>query len=422
MSLASAIAGLPAHSSSGSHGVFTCLCCQIQFPSAELQRVHMKTEWHRYNLKRRVAELPPVTSEVFEIKVIQQRAKDEQYDEFGFRIVKSARSGRERRPRYQPRSKGISSNNELRLSPTVSVVSHDTTFSLGTTTSEVYSECGLLTPSSNGTDTEGYYSTGEEYETDEDEERAIDSELEENLTPEEIPVTTCFYCGEKNHEIETNIRHMFKRHGLYIPERSYLVDVEGLLKYISESVAIDHFCLTCGFVGKNLESIRQHLNDRGHCILPYETKEDRELVSTFYDFDVTLEVHSEGSKKSVSFAEGEDDVSSYTSSSTSSYTRAVVDDSGTQLILPNGVCLGNRRYARYYRQDIPSIEDKPVTEGERTVATIYAKADEVNRLGERLRKQEAREMGVIESRNRSRALTRKLKKCNNVRYMRDDLL
>lgn len=50
---------------------YTCITCQVLFKSAELQREHYKLDWHRYNLKRKVASIPPVTLEEFE-----QRAKE----------------------------------------------------------------------------------------------------------------------------------------------------------------------------------------------------------------------------------------------------------------------------------------------------------------------------------------------------------
>ena len=54
---------------------FTCISCRVAFGDADLQRAHYKTDWHRYNLKRKVAELPPVTAEVFQQKVLAQRAQ-----------------------------------------------------------------------------------------------------------------------------------------------------------------------------------------------------------------------------------------------------------------------------------------------------------------------------------------------------------
>ncbi|KAJ1678435.1 pre-60S factor rei1, partial [Spiromyces aspiralis] len=39
--------------------LYTCLTCQIAFHTAIEQRNHYRTDWHRYNLKRKVAGLPP---------------------------------------------------------------------------------------------------------------------------------------------------------------------------------------------------------------------------------------------------------------------------------------------------------------------------------------------------------------------------
>jgi len=45
----------------------------------------MRGDWHRYNLKRRVASLPPIPSEVFSEKVLQARAETSaQADKAGF--------------------------------------------------------------------------------------------------------------------------------------------------------------------------------------------------------------------------------------------------------------------------------------------------------------------------------------------------
>ena len=53
---------------------FTCNTCQVAFRSSDLQRAHMQTDWHRYNLKRRVASLPPLSSEIFTEKVLANKA------------------------------------------------------------------------------------------------------------------------------------------------------------------------------------------------------------------------------------------------------------------------------------------------------------------------------------------------------------
>ena len=61
-------------------GIYTCNSCSIAFETGQDQRNHMKTEWHRYNLKRRVAQLPAISEQVFNSKV-NSLSKDELQDE-----------------------------------------------------------------------------------------------------------------------------------------------------------------------------------------------------------------------------------------------------------------------------------------------------------------------------------------------------
>ncbi|KAJ8696504.1 pre-60S factor rei1 [Pleurotus ostreatus] len=58
-----------------SQPLFTCLSCSIAFPTAEDQRVHYRSDHHRYNMKRRVASLPPVSAAVFAQK-LQERQQE----------------------------------------------------------------------------------------------------------------------------------------------------------------------------------------------------------------------------------------------------------------------------------------------------------------------------------------------------------
>ncbi|XP_029796925.1 zinc finger protein 622 isoform X1 [Suricata suricatta] len=57
---------------------YTCITCRVAFDNAEVQRAHYKTDWHRYNLKRKVADMAPVTAEGFQERVRAQRAVAEQ--------------------------------------------------------------------------------------------------------------------------------------------------------------------------------------------------------------------------------------------------------------------------------------------------------------------------------------------------------
>lgn len=56
---------------------FTCISCHVKFADGDIQRLHYKSDWHRYNLKRKVAELPPVTAEEFKKRVLLRRSENE---------------------------------------------------------------------------------------------------------------------------------------------------------------------------------------------------------------------------------------------------------------------------------------------------------------------------------------------------------
>lgn len=58
---------------------YTCISCRVAFADGEVQRAHYKTDWHRYNLKRKVADMPPVTADNFQERVLAQRAATEQH-------------------------------------------------------------------------------------------------------------------------------------------------------------------------------------------------------------------------------------------------------------------------------------------------------------------------------------------------------
>jgi pre-60S factor REI1 len=49
-------------------GSFSCITCHMLFTDGAAQRDHYKAEVHRFNLKRKVAGLAPVTADVYDAK------------------------------------------------------------------------------------------------------------------------------------------------------------------------------------------------------------------------------------------------------------------------------------------------------------------------------------------------------------------
>ncbi|CAN3373614.1 hypothetical protein DIURU_000581 [Diutina rugosa] len=410
---------------------FTCNTCVIKFPSAEYQRQHMKSDWHRYNLKRRVAQLPSISSQTFAEKVIAAKEL-EQYsneDEYGFHVTARDRRRQQREQQQQQTPTSITVGKDPHPTSTVrrqsnsSVHTERSNFSLGTDATYITDETGSL-----------QYDSDDFSEINDDSESFVDLQKSTSARFEAsgIPVDHCLFCGVSASGIEANIKHMFKRHGLYIPERSFLTDVAGLLAYLSAKVS-QFQCLVCNFQGRNLESVWQHMATKGHSRIPYESKEDKRAISQFYTFYDDVETKPKTETK-VAFAEpsndqendDEDEASTDSDSDngvTDNYQLAHIDSSG-ELVLPNGTVIGTRNRQRYYRQhhdtsalvlrDQPTSDNRAVAVSDRRLAPGLT--------AQIVSKQEVQARRAVKDAQQQWLRKQKPEKLNYQKHFRDEML
>lgn len=100
-------------------------------------------------------------------------------------------------------------------------------------------------------------------------------------------LNTCVYCNYESPTPPLNAQHMERIHGMFIPEKAYLVNLEGIIKYLQEKIGEDHQCLTCGKFKNSLFAVQTHMRDKGHCKIPYSTEEDQLAIGEHYDFRST---------------------------------------------------------------------------------------------------------------------------------------
>ncbi|KAL4922317.1 C2H2 type zinc-finger-domain-containing protein [Aspergillus aurantiobrunneus] len=347
---------------------YTCNTCLVAFRSSDGQRDHMRTDWHLYNMKRRVASLPPVSQEIFNEKVLAAKASSTaaaakaSFEKTCVACQKTFYSENS----YQNHIKSSKHRSrEARLGrdnadDTSSVMS--STFSLGEP----------INKSRDGGDDVANVTEGLKEATIE--EGDGDEELAD---ADSYSSSRCLFCNEESSNIEENTDHMLKSHGMFIPERSYLSDLEGLIHYLYRKINENSECIYCHVIRNSPAGIRTHMKDKGHCMIGFDSEAEQIEIGQFYDFrstysddendDESVEMVDDGVKVSGSDAEDEGWETETSASSVDDEDEGHAKNAPAvyrteyELHLPSGRTAGHRSLARYYRQNLhnyPTAEER----------------------------------------------------------------
>lgn len=152
---------------------FTCSACMESFATGAEQRQHHKSERHMYNTKRRLANLNPISQQVWEKKMEQLAAASAaQVAKGSAHLKKNKLAKKEEERRSRANSDGTSP-------------------------------------------------TGEEQKP---------AAPLEPFTP-----CHCLFDARKFSTVEDNLEYMQKKYNFIIPNKEYLVELEALLKYLAET-------------------------------------------------------------------------------------------------------------------------------------------------------------------------------------------
>lgn len=109
-----------------------------------------------------------------------------------------------------------------------------------------------------------------------------------SLAPtEDLPMNRCMFCNYDSPTFKLSVMHMSKFHGLFIPEQPYLVDLEGLIRYLNRKITQFNECLYCHKMKGSMQGIQTHMRDKGHCMIAFESESEMVEVGHFYDFSST---------------------------------------------------------------------------------------------------------------------------------------
>lgn len=270
----------------------------------------MRSDWHRYNLKRRVTSLPPITSETFTEKVLQAQASTtaaaskaayEKTCTVCARTYFSENAYQNHLGSAKHKAKLVAAGEQAADDETSSVMS--STFSLGepmaTPREEIDSEAeeefnevveGLK--KSNLKDVPPVtrrpsrpHLSAQDDQTSEATASSVTAADDE--IPREKAVKRCLFCNYDSPSAPLNAAHMERIHGMFIPEKTYLIDLEGLIYSLHEKIYEYHECLHCGKLKPTVFGLQTHMRDKGHCQIPFGTEVEQLEIGEFYDFTST---------------------------------------------------------------------------------------------------------------------------------------
>lgn len=323
--------GLPtAQEASASHP-YTCNTCQVAFRSSDLQKGHMRSDWHRYNLKRRVASLPPISSETFTEKVLQAHAaSNAEADRAGYArscdvCQKSFYSENSYQNhlgshKHKARVAAMTGREGSVVDEASSVVT--STFSLGDPApsekdevdSDAEDEFSAVVEGLRKTDLQDrlspvkrpsnpHLSAAARHKPDHPVSSTPSSDQPSasgTPTPSSTAATktaagpaptptpkTCLFCNYDSPTVPLNATHMERIHGMFIPEKQYLVDLEGLIAALQDRIHELNECLYCGKFKNSTYAVQTHMRDKSHCKIPYTTEDEQLEIGAFYDFRST---------------------------------------------------------------------------------------------------------------------------------------
>lgn len=262
----------------------------------------MRSDWHRYNLKRRLAELPAVTSQEYNEKVLAAQATNSAaaaqaafsklcttcqktyYSENAYQNHLASKA-------HRARELGLDRSSRA---DTTSVAESTTTSAVDVVQEEprdpeAEAEFEKVVAGMKDTSLQDVSAVTRRPSAPPPD---AEPRNEHPLSPEKpdiasIPLTKCLFCNYGSPTFKLNVIHMAKIHGLFIPEQNYLVDLEGLLRYMQAKIYQNFECLYCHKLRGNAEGVQTHMRDKGHCKIAFETEEEMIEVGQFYDFSST---------------------------------------------------------------------------------------------------------------------------------------
>jgi pre-60S factor REI1 len=234
----------------------TCTTCGFTAANFEELREHYKTEWHRHNLKRKVAQLAPLTLEEFQERVAAFLGQSDDRSKKKEHLGKKARDKQEKRDQVQKERE------EKRQTRAAAKEAGGM---------EIEGEEEVEEPSKRAQP--DFASMTEDEYMQWREENAV------NLAPGDS-----LFDQHSEHSLAANLEYMSIKHGFFVPFVDQCNDVAGLVEYLGLKLSVGCVCMWCNKAFHSLGAVQAHMRDKAHCKMNLEGCEEE--YQDFYDVEL----------------------------------------------------------------------------------------------------------------------------------------
>ena len=222
-------------------------CGGYEAENMEELRAHYKSEWHRHNLKRKVAGLAAIGEQDFMLRVaayVGEQGADRQKKKE--HLGKKAREKAEKREKHKDGKAEEAGGGAANSSSEGNSASNLPDFS---------------------------HMTEEEFM----EWRAQNAEQLEDVDS--------FFDRHRSESLHENLEYMAKKFGFFIPFLDKCNNLDGMLEYIRQKLTVGCVCLWCNKTFYSLGAVRNHMISKSHCKINFEGCEEE--YQDFYDIDLS---------------------------------------------------------------------------------------------------------------------------------------
>ncbi|VWU49864.1 zinc finger protein, putative [Hepatocystis sp. ex Piliocolobus tephrosceles] len=224
--------------------IYNCHTCNIQIYNYSFFRFHFKSEWHKYNLKRKLLNLNAVNELTFNEKVQNVKQDENLKDKKNNNDAHKKRSNNDN----NKKKKGQKKNNiDLQIN------NNDST-----------------EKNVNNCTSKSVYATKE------------DVLLQKNVIYDNPLV--CFFDNRLFPSINENIKHMNDNYSFFIPDIKYVTNLKKVLLIIGKKIYEENICIYCFRNSKCVKSLQSHMVCKSHTKLHTDFFV---FIQKYYDFSKT---------------------------------------------------------------------------------------------------------------------------------------